>query len=192
MITVSIHPYDLRKIFLLVAAIICLSSLSCFADDVFLSVSTTPYDKQMSRIRPVLFTKSTGGKQNLSLALVNHWIEDLRAIPYGFSPEWKTPAEVESGAVADCKGKAVALYERMQSHGADSVRLVIGRRTATSRKTHAWVEWSNEGGTYVLDPTINWMAYRSQQLGDRAYIPLYAFAGSRKYRATTAALYAKN
>lgn len=145
----------------------------------------------MTRIRPVLFCKG-GGKQDLSLALVNHWIEDIRAIPYGFTPEWKTPAEVESGVVADCKGKAVALYQRMQSHGAEHVRLVIGKRTFISRKTHAWVEWNTEGGTYVLDPTINWAACRADQLGNAAYIPFYAYAGNQKYRAAAAALYARN
>ena len=88
----------------------------------------------MSRIRPVLFTKSESGQHGLSLAIVDHWIEDLRGIPYGFTQEWKTPSEVESGSAADCKGKAVALYQRMQAHGAENVRLVIGKCTVTSRK----------------------------------------------------------
>ena len=52
------------------------------------------------------------------MTLVNHWIQNLREIPYGFSPVWKTPDEVESAPVADCKGKAVALYEKMHAHGA--------------------------------------------------------------------------
>src|SRR5947207_5481649 len=88
----------------------------------------------MSRIRPVLFTKSESGQPGLSLAIVDHWIEDLRGILYGFTQEWKTPSEVESGSAADCKGKAVALYQRMQAHGAENVRLVIGKCTVTSRK----------------------------------------------------------
>ena len=69
----------------------------------------------MSRIRPVFFTKSESGQHGLSLAIVDHWIEDLRGILYGFTQEWKTPSEVESGSAADCKGKAVALYQRMQA-----------------------------------------------------------------------------
>jgi hypothetical protein len=192
MVFISIRPYAAKKILVLVVGLICLFSISCFAESLYLSVSSTPYDKQMTRINPVLFCKSGPGKQNASLAIVNHWIEDLRAIPYGFSPEWKTPAEVESGAVADCKGKAVALYQRMQLHGADHIRLVIGRRTSLSRRTHAWIEWNTDTGTYVLDPTINWTACRADKLGNRAYIPLYAYAGNRKYRAAAAALYAKN
>jgi len=192
MVLVSIRPYPVKKIFLVLIGLICLSSISCFSQSLYFTVSSTPYDKQMTRIRPVLFCKSGGGRQNLSLALVNHWIEDIRAIPYGFTPEWKTPAEVESAVVADCKGKAVALYQRMQSHGAEHIHLVIGKRTFISRKTHAWLEWNTDGRAYVLDPTFNWAACRADQLGNDAYIPFYAYAGSRKYRAAAAALYAKN
>jgi predicted transglutaminase-like cysteine proteinase len=192
MVFIGIQPFNAKKIFLLVAGLICLTSASCFADSVFLNVPSTPYDRQMARIQPVLFSKTSASKQNLSLALVNHWIQDLRGIPYGFTPEWKTPAEVETAPVADCKGKAVALYQKMHSYGAQNVRLVIGKRARTSRKTHAWLEWNTETGTYVLDPTINWTAYRADEVGNGAYLPLYAYAGARKYRAATVTLLAKN
>jgi hypothetical protein len=192
MITVSLQPLNPKKILVLIAALIGLSSISCFANSVFLTVNSTPYDRQMTRIKPVLFTSSVVHRENLSLAVVNHWIEDLRGIPYGFTSEWKTPSEVETAPVADCKGKAVALYQKMHSHGAQNVRLVIGRRTWTSRKTHAWLEWSTNGGDYVLDPTINWSACRTAEVGNHAYIPLYAYVGSRKYRAASGTLLAKN
>ena len=158
----------------------------------YVSVNSTPYDRQMTRIRPVL-TAASHKEQNLSFALVNHWIWDLRAIPYGFSMEWKTPEEVQTSPVADCKGKAVALYNAMHSRGADNVRLVIGKRTWTSRKTHAWLEWTTAAGTYILDPTINWSALRGERAGRSSYIPLYAYAGGKKYRASAATtLLAKN
>lgn len=192
MVLISISPYVVRKIGLWILGLTCLSSVSCFADSLLLNVASTPYDRQMTRIRPVLFGKAASSKQSPSLGLVNQWIGDLRGIPYGFSQEWKTPQEVYDGSVADCKGKAVALYERMHAHGAENVRLVIGKRSASSRKTHAWIEWSTDSGTYVLDPTINWSACSSAQAGNSSYIPLYAYAGNRKYRAAAAALYAKN
>src|SRR5207237_6962767 len=137
MILVSVHPYEPKKILLLIAGLICFAVFPCFAQPVLLSVAATPYDRQMTRIQPVLVTKSDTPRENLSLALVNQWIQGLREIPYGFSPEWKTPQEVETEPVADCKGKAVALYHKMHEHGARNVRLVIGRRTPMSRKTHA-------------------------------------------------------
>jgi hypothetical protein len=192
MILVSVHPYEPRKILLLIAGVICFAVFPCFAQPVLLSVPSTPYDRQMTRIQPILVSKSDSAKESLSITLVNHWIQGLREIPYGFSPEWKTPHEVESAPAADCKGKAVALYQKMQEHGARNVRLVIGKRTPTSRKTHAWLEWNTEGGTYVLDPTINWTAYRSNEIAGNSYQPLYAYAGSRKYRAVSETLVARN
>ncbi len=36
-------------------------------------------------------------------------------------------------------------------------------------------------GTSVLNPTINWLADRSEEVGDRSYIPLCTYARSRKY-----------
>jgi predicted transglutaminase-like cysteine proteinase len=192
MVLISINPFNVRKIFLLTAGLICLSSVACFADSTLLSVSTTPYDRQMTRIQTVLTSRTTSHQQNISLTLVNQWMADLRAIPYGFTPEWKTPVEVQTGAVADCKGKAVALYEKMRAAGESNIRLVIGKRTPTSRKTHAWLEWSSNGSTYVLDPTINWTASVAKDSGSRNYIPLYAYSGGRKFRAASTTLVAKN
>jgi hypothetical protein len=191
MVLISLCPYQFKKIFALVATLLCLSSLSGFADSLLLSVPSTPYDHQMTRIQPILFSKGSA-HNNLSLAIVNHWIQDLRGIPYGFSSEWKTPSEVATGAAADCKGKAVALYERMHANGAANVRLVIGKRSWSSSKTHAWLEWTTDSGNYVLDPTMNWAACRAEKMGTRAYIPMYAYDGTRKYRAASMSLYAKN
>jgi hypothetical protein len=193
MVTVSIRPYTLRKVAFVGLALFCLSCLSAFAQSTYITVNSTPYDRQMTRIRPILASAAGDKEQNLSLALVNHWIGDLRAIPYGFSMEWKTPDEVQTGAFADCKGKAVALYNAMHSRGVQNVRLVIGKRLPTSRKTHAWLEWNTAGGTYILDPTINWAACRADRFGRSSYIPLYAYAGGQKFRAaTTSTLYAKD
>jgi predicted transglutaminase-like cysteine proteinase len=113
-------------------------------------------------------------------------MSDLRSIPYGFTTIWKTPAEAQSGDPADCKAKAVALYEKMRDNGATNVRLVIGKRTATSRQTHAWLAWDTQNGSYVLDPTFNWAACTPTQAGKKNYQPLYAYAGSKKFRAASA------
>lgn len=185
MVTISIRPYSLRKVGFVGFALFCLSCLSTFAQSNYISVNATPYDRQMTRIRPILSSDAGHKEQNLSFGLVNHWIGDLRAIPYGFSKEWKTPDEVQTGAFADCKGKAVALYNVMHSRGAENVRLVIGKRLWSSHKTHAWLEWTTAAGTYILDPTINWSAFRAERTGRSSYIPLYAYAGAKKFRAAT-------
>jgi predicted transglutaminase-like cysteine proteinase len=193
MILISIQPFALKKMFAFAATVVCLSTASCFAASMLLSVDATPYDRQMNRIRPVLTSSSAGGGQNISMAIVNHWMQDLRDIPYGYQMEWKTPQEVQTRQPADCKGKAVALYQRMLVSGAKNVRLVIGKRAPTSRMTHAWLIWEANGGSYVLDPTFNWMACRSEEIGEHSYVPLYAYAGGKKYRAASSeALLAKN
>jgi hypothetical protein len=194
MITVSLTPYDSRKLLLFLAAVISLiaAAASCFAGSSFSTVNNTPYDGQMTRIQRVLCASTHGAKQEVSLSLINHWIENLREIPYGFSKEWKTPAEVESGAAADCKGKAVALYNLMHARGVDNVRLVIGKRTWMSQKTHVWLEWTTATETYVLDPTINWSALQAEHLNGSSYIPFYAYAGDRKYRAAKGTTFAQN
>ena len=192
MIFVSINPFALKRFFFFFLAAIGFSCLSCFGQSILLSVKGTPYDRQMSRIRPVLTWETSPAHRDISLGLVNRWIADLRLIPYGFTREWKTPAETEFGAHADCKAKAIALYQLMQSHGATNLRLIIGKHTVTSRSTHAWLEWENEGVNYVLDPTLNGKAYPISDFGEYSYIPFYAFEGSKKYRAAQPTFVAKN
>lgn len=185
MILISIQPFAPKKMFALAAAIVCLSTASCFASSMFLAVDSTPYDRQMARIRPILATASSGSA-DISLARVNQWMSDLREIPYGYQMVWRTPTEVQTRQPADCKGKAVALYQKMHASGAKHVRLVIGKRAPTSRTTHAWLVWETENATYVLDPTFDWTPRRFEKIGRRSYVPLYAYAGTQKYRAASA------
>ncbi|MEY2572331.1 MAG: Bacterial transglutaminase-like cysteine proteinase [Verrucomicrobiota bacterium] len=176
----------MKKTLLLSSVFLALAASSSFADALLFTVNSTPYDRQMARIRPVLTASTHTSESQVSVILVNQWMSDLRSIPYGFTTFWKTPAEAQSGAPADCKAKAVALYEKMRANGATNVRLVIGKRTAASRQTHAWLAWDTESGSYVLDPTFNWAACTSSQVGKRNYQPLYAYAGSKKFRAASA------
>ncbi len=175
-----------KTLLLLLTALVSFSSAAtCFADALLLTVNATPYDNQMSRIRPVLTTAGASSDRT-SLAVVNEWMTDLREIPYQYHLVWKTPSEVESREASDCKGKAVTLYRRMKENGASNVRLVIGKRAPTSKMTHAWLEWETSNGSYMLDPTFNYTATRSENVGKRSYVPLYAFAGAKKFRAASA------
>ena len=192
MVLVSIGPFAPRRFLLLAAAVFALSIANCFASSILFSAKTTPYDHQMARIQAVLSTPSPPRHRELSLLLVNHWIGELRAIPYRFSMEWKTPSELAHEPTGDCKGKSVALYQRMRENGARDLRLIIGKRAPTSRSTHAWVEWTTASASYVLDPTINWAAQRVNEIADNSYVPYYAYTGSRRYRAAAAtSLYAR-
>lgn len=169
---------------LLLSIVVSLSASSAFADALMLTVSVTPYDRQMTPVRDILTTKGASTDSN-SLAQVNAWMGDLRDIPYGYQPVWKTPSEVATRQPADCKGKSVALYKKMKAHGATNLQLVIGKRAPTSARTHAWLEWHTASGSYVLDPTFNYTATRTEKIGKRSYVPLYAYAGSSKFRAAT-------
>lgn len=188
MVPIRLRPFSKKRVTFFVALVFLLVPIvSCFANPIFLSVNTTPYDRQMARIQMVLLSTPVQPSQgDLSVGLINRWMNELRTIPYGFSMEWKTPAEVARAPVADCKGKAVALYQHMARHGAQGLRLVIGRRAPTSHSTHTWVEWTTPSATYILDPTINWKAETVEEVSDDCYVPYYAYAGQQKYRTPAA------
>lgn len=119
-----------------------------------------------------------------SLASINQWLSNLRAIPYHYSTQWKTPAQVHSDLAADCKGKAILLYAIMRANGATHIRFVIGKHYIADQRTHAWLEWDTTSGTYLLDPTFNSAIERVSNYDSSRYIPHYAYNGARKYRAT--------
>jgi hypothetical protein len=163
--------------------ILVLGSTSfAFGQTTFFEVASTPYDRQMSRIRETFIAPSAYTIDGLSFTLVNEWMIELRGMPYRYSREWRTPAEVGAAKAADCKGKALALYDRMQLNGAANLRLVIGKRRANDSLTHAWLEWDTEIGTVLLDPTFNWTAAFKVQ-DKRSYIPFYGYEGGHKYQA---------
>lgn len=168
----------------LLAACLGLSSTSCFARPIFLTVGSTPYDRQMIPISRVLNSPAGHLAGHTSLTTINRWIINLRAIPYQYSSQWKTPAQVNSAFGADCKGKAMMLYAKMRTNGATHVRLVIGKHHVADLRTHAWLEWDTTRGTYLLDPTLNYAVERVKAHDPATYIPLYAYNGSRKYRAS--------
>jgi hypothetical protein len=173
----------------LILALSCAST--CFAQSQFVEVANTPYDHQMERIQPVLTAPGGYMFDRLSFTLVNEWMIELRGMPYRFSREWRTPSEVETTRVADCKGKALALYDRMQLNGAANLRFVIGKRRANDSLTHAWLEWDTEFGTVLLDPTFNWTP-TMKTADPRSYVPFYGFEGPHKYQAANSLLVSRS
>lgn len=160
-----------------------LNATSGFAQTAFFTVAATPYDRQMSPIAPVLNSPAAPRAGRMSLVSINQWMTSLRAIPYRYSFQWKTPAQVTSEVAADCKGKAILLYATLRANGATHVRFVIGKHHAADLRTHAWLEWDTTTGTYLLDPTFNSAIERVGQHDSATYIPHYAYNGPRKYRA---------
>ena len=162
--------------------VVCGSTSITLAQSTFFEVATTPYDHQMERVQPTLIAPSAYAIYGPSLTVVNQWMIELRAMPYRYSREWKTPFEVEIAQVGDCKGKALVLYDWMQLNGATNVRLVIGKRRATDSLTHTWLEWQTGIGTLLLDPTFNWNAAIKLK-NRRHYIAFYGYEGGHKFQA---------
>jgi hypothetical protein len=165
-------------------ACISLNAISCFGQSGFFTVSSTPYDRQMARVYPVLTSTKAQWPGPLPSMAVTHWMTELRGMPYQYRRFWQTPAEVDSAQAADCKGKAVALYAQMRSCGARNIRVVIGKRHLYDSPTHAWVEWQTAQGKYVLDPTFNEVPTPAAEISPMTYVPLYAYDSEHKYRAT--------
>jgi hypothetical protein len=183
MFFISPSPLRLSGLVLLLAACLGLGAASCFAQSNFLAVASTPYDRQMAPISPVLNSPTGPLAGRASLTAINQWMADLRAIPYQYSLQWKTPEQVNSEVVADCKGKAILLYAILRARGATHVRFVIGKHHAADLRTHAWLEWDTTRGALLLDPTFNRSVERVGERDPGTYIPHYAYDGSHKYRA---------
>jgi predicted transglutaminase-like cysteine proteinase len=157
----------------------------------FFAVDSTPYDRQMERVRPVLASLAAQPAGVIPLGLVNQWMNRLRDIPYHYSRQWQIPAEITMAQRTDCKGKALLLYEMMQENGATNVRFVIGKHHANDWFTHAWLEWETQDGIYLLDPTFYRAAARDLR-DDTTYIPLFGYEGENKYRAFDVTLVTQN
>ena len=178
-----------RRSFLPASGCVCLllawlafSASRCFAETTYAAVASTPYDRQMTPTLPILRTPAARPAGDTSVATVDRWMLELRVIPYEYSIPWRTAAELASAVVTDCKGKSALLYAKMRSHGHKQIYLVIGKRRAVDLKTHAWVEWRTNRGTYVLDPTYCEAARPVRALEPATYIPQYGYDGVRKYR----------
>jgi hypothetical protein len=96
MVFISLQPFAVQRVFLLIAAIICLLTASCFADSVFLTVRSTPHDRQMGEFARLISPRSNGSEHQVYLALENQWLEDFSENCGGFSQEWKAAPEAET------------------------------------------------------------------------------------------------
>lgn len=191
MLLISLSPIRLKRSVAAFAVLVALAAVACFGQPVLFEVESTPYDHQMAPVQPVLASVGGFSLQGVSWPIVYGWMNELRGMRYGYSREWKTPAEVEATRIGDCKGKAITLYERLQLNGATNVRFVIGKHRASDWFTHAWVEWDTAAGSYILDPTFNRTATTVRERSAGKYIPLYAYEGALKYRAMNTTLVAE-
>lgn len=149
----------------------------------FEAISVTPYDAQMSRVEEFIrLNASQPGDDVPPLSKVNEWMSQLHSIPYRYSSAWRTPDEMQQLRTGDCKSKAVCLYYLMRAYGARNVMLVVGRRSNSSKGTHAWLLWKSQGRVYLLDPSVSKTALEMTGQAFDQYIPHYAYSAGKKYR----------
>jgi len=191
MVLQTLSPWRFIRFFS--SLLVCLGFIPvcASAQPMFFAVDSTPYDRQMEWVRPVLASVALQPTYGIPLDLVNQWMSQLRDIPYQYSRQWQVPAEINAARRTDCKGKALLLYEIMQANGATNVRFVIGKHHARDWFTHAWLEWETQEGTYLLDPTFYRAAARDLR-NDSTYIPLFGYEGENKYRAFDVTLVSQN
>ena len=88
------------------------------------------------------------------------------------------PATTERRRTGDCKDRSLWLADKL---GADSVRFVIGKAQAKAKLNHAWLVWSHEGQTWLLDPTNSAVPMAADSAAAAAYVPFYAYARTGKF-----------
>jgi hypothetical protein len=141
----------------------------------------TPYDAQMRPVQPILESGATDRDSSVSLGQVNQWMRQLRDIPYRYSKTWVNCEKVNEQGEGDCKGKALALYQRMKSIGATHLYLVIGKKDSDDSQTHVWLLWNHGGAMYNLDPTFQSRAFPQNDYGRSSYRGRYSYTGNEKF-----------
>jgi hypothetical protein len=66
MVLISIDPFALKKTFLLVAALLGLSSALCFADPLFMSSQFAGHDRRSHRVSSAAFSASLQSQKTFS------------------------------------------------------------------------------------------------------------------------------
>lgn len=167
------------------------TALTAFSAPVDLGTSAgfTPYDAYM---RPVKRVLSTMPNQKANFDRVQELMREGRAFRYVHSDPYNptTPDETARRRAGDCKDKALWLCDQLQD---SSARFVIGKMKRSSRISHAWVLWQNEGRWFILDCTLNWKPIPVENVAKGDYVPLYSYAKNGTYRhATTRMMIAAN
>src|SRR5436190_179966 len=91
MVLISIRPFDFKRIFLLVVVLLCLSSAICFADSLFMSLSSARSRRQLNRTQPIALSVPersvqppfpVAGKLNREFAHESEWMPSESSVRY--------------------------------------------------------------------------------------------------------------
>jgi len=172
---------------LLLSLITLTAAGACFAAapiDLGTSAGYTPYDRYMNPVKQVL--THLNGSAAPTMQQVCQWMNEGRNFRYSFTDPYTaaTPAVTAQIHAGDCKAKSLWLADQIND---PSIRFVIGRARSSSKISHAWLMWKNEGRWWILDCTNFRQPIAADRINpDREYIPLYSYtkAGSFRHHAS--------
>ena len=90
----------------------------------------------------------------------------------------QSPQVTAAKRAGDCKAKSLWLASRMNDA---NVRYVIGKARRTSKISHAWLMWKNEGRWWILDPTNAAEPIPADAVGPDDYLVNYSYDRTGSY-----------
>lgn len=138
----------------------------------------TPYDPYRAPVDAVMGHLDGPSP---SFATVATLMRQGYAFKYVFDAPYlaQMPQVTAAKRSGDCKAKSLWLASRMND--ASNVRYVIGKARRTSRISHAWLMWKNEGRWWILDPTNTPDPIAADSVGPDDYIVNYSYDRSGSY-----------
>ena len=137
----------------------------------------TPYDPYLQPVDAVI-QRLDGGSP--SFEKVSSLVRKGFSFKYVFdTPYTATAPEVtEARGAGDCKAKSLWLASKMND---SSVRYVIGKARRSSRISHAWLMWKNEGRWWILDPTNASEPIAANSVGADDYLVSFSYDRTGSY-----------
>jgi predicted transglutaminase-like cysteine proteinase len=98
---------------------------------------------------------------------------------------WQSAEETSQRHAGDCEDKAIWLFERLTKAGFSDLRLVIGKYRVIDKELHVWITYTDNGTTYLLDPSSQKKIWKSSDFSSEWYKPVYSFDGHNRYSYTS-------
>lgn len=137
----------------------------------------TPYDPYTRPVDAVLQRLNGDAPRFETVAAL---VKQGFAFKYVFDAPYLAamPEVTASKRAGDCKAKSLWLASRMNDR---SVKYVIGKARRTSRISHAWLMWKNQGRWWILDPTNAADPIPADAVGQDDYIVYYSYDQTGSY-----------
>jgi hypothetical protein len=92
MVLISLHPFAFKKILLLVATIVCVSSAICFGDPLFMTLHSKGQDQQLNRVQAMSIPTPTHPPGQVVYRSDGGYAENSGRIlssPFSVAREWE-------------------------------------------------------------------------------------------------------